>query len=160
MDDVHFTCMGYALEEAQKAFAKTEVPVGAVVIYGGEVIGRGHNQRETLQSPIAHAEILALEEAARRLKRWRLENASVYVTLEPCPMCAGAMVLARIKELYFALKDPKSGACGTLLNVANDLRLNHRIEVREGMRAEESLHLLQSFFKEQREALKYRPKII
>jgi tRNA(adenine34) deaminase len=138
--------MGLALETAQAAAAAGEVPVGAVVVHGDRIIGRAHNLRETEQDPTAHAEIVALREAARALGSWRLNECTLYVTLEPCPMCIGAAVNARLRHLVFGCSDPKAGAVGTLYNIADDRRLNHRIEVRSGVLAEESAAVLRAFF--------------
>ncbi|MCL6613687.1 MAG: tRNA adenosine(34) deaminase TadA [Firmicutes bacterium] len=145
MSDVGF--MRAALAEAEKALAMDEVPVGAVVVAGGEIIGRGHNRRETEGDPTAHAEILALREAARRRGHWRLHGTTLYVTLEPCPMCAGALVNARVDRLVFGAIDPKAGAAGTLFNLVEDPRLNHRLEVTGGVLGEEAAELLRRFFR-------------
>ncbi len=144
MDDDHW--MGLALEEAERAAAEGEVPVGAVVIHGAQVIGRAHNLREKDGDPLAHAEVLALRQAARALGDWRLECCTLYVTLEPCAMCAGALVNSRVERLVFATRDPKAGFCGSLGNLVQDDRLNHRLEVVEGVRQEESATLLKTFF--------------
>jgi tRNA(adenine34) deaminase len=149
--------MGLALEEARKALALDEVPVGAIVIQGTEVVGRGFNQRERLKSPIAHAEILAINQAAETLGTWRLNDTVLYATMEPCAMCAGALVLARIQKVIFAVRDAKGGACGTVFNVVNDRRINHRVEIVEGIRAEESREIIQSFFREKRRQKKLNP---
>ena len=143
--------MRKALAEAEAAFREGEVPVGAVVVSGGRIIGRGHNQMEGLADPTAHAEILAIGAAAMHLKSWRLTGASLYVTVEPCPMCAGASVLARIKRLVYGVRDPKTGACGSLFNIVQDHRLNHRLEVTEGVLAEQASELLRSFFQQLRQ---------
>jgi tRNA(adenine34) deaminase len=142
--------MREALAEARKAFAKDEVPVGAVVVKDGRVIGRGHNLRETLKDPTAHAEIIALREAAGEVGSWRLNGTTVYVTLEPCPMCAGALVLARIERLVFGAYDPKAGAVASLMGILSDERLNHQVEYTGGVLAKESQDLLREFFKERR----------
>ncbi|MEO0074784.1 MAG: tRNA adenosine(34) deaminase TadA, partial [candidate division WOR-3 bacterium] len=125
----HAYWMQEALLEAQKAFAADEVPVGAVVVYENKIIGRGYNQTETLHDPTAHAEIIALSAAANYLKSWRLSNTSVYITLEPCVMCTGALILARIKRLIFGAYDTKFGACGSVYNIPHDNFLNHTFEV-------------------------------
>lgn len=143
--------MRAALQEAVKAFRKKEVPVGAVVVHQDKIIGRGHNQTESLRDATAHAEILAIGAAANYLNSWRLSDAVLYVTLEPCPMCAGAMVMSRIKKLVFGAYDPKAGACGSLYNIIQDKRLNHQIEVLPEVLKEECSALLQTFFKERRE---------
>lgn len=138
--------MREALAEAQRAAEIGDVPIGAVVVRGGEVIGRGHNRREADRDPLAHAELLAIREAARRMGGWRLTECTLYCTLEPCPMCAGALVNSRIERLVFGAPDPKAGWCGTLGNLAQDPRLNHRLEVTAGVLAEESAALLRGFF--------------
>ena len=139
--------MRVALQEASLALEKKEVPVGAVVVYQDKVIGRGHNQTETLNDPTAHAEILAIGAAANYLNSWRLSEAVLYVTLEPCAMCAGAIVLARIKKLVFGAFDPKAGACGSLYNLVQDGKLNHQVEVVPEVLKEDCSGLLQTFFK-------------
>src|SRR5438094_1144345 len=144
------TWMAEAQAEARKAAADGEVPIGAVVVYDGRIVGRGRNARETRRDPTAHAEVLALQEAARSLQRWRLTGATVYATLEPCPMCAGALVNARVDRLVYAVADPKAGAAGTLFDVTRDARLNHRIEVVSGVMAAECGELLSSFFRSRR----------
>lgn len=139
--------MREALAEAEQALGTGDVPVGAVVVdAGGEVIGRGRNAREATGDPTAHAEILALRQAAMQRGEWRLDGCSLVVTLEPCTMCAGALVLARIQRLVFGADDPKAGAVGSLWDVVRDRRLNHRPEVRRGVAAEESFVLLRAFF--------------
>jgi len=138
--------MQEALVEARQAAARGEVPVGAVVVREGEVIGRGFNRRESDGDPLAHAEILAIRAAAHAVGDWRLGGCDLYVTLEPCAMCAGAMVNSRIERLIFAARDPKAGYCGSLGNLVQDARLNHRVEIVEGVLAEESGALLRRFF--------------
>jgi tRNA(adenine34) deaminase len=143
--------MGLALDEARAAYAAAEVPIGAVVVQPDHgVIGRGHNQRERRQDPTAHAEIIALAQAAAALRSWRLEGCSIYVTLEPCPMCAGAIVQARVPLVVYGCTDPKAGACHTLYQITDDPRLNHRCRVVGGVRAEECADLLRRFFQERR----------
>ena len=144
--------MRVALREAEEAARRDEVPVGAVVVHGGKVIGRGHNQREMLKDPTAHAEMIAITPAAAALEGWRLEGATLYVTLEPCVMCAGAIVNARIPRVVFGTLDPKAGACGSLYQVGLDPRLNHRFEVLGGVLAEECAALLREFFSRKRES--------
>ena len=139
-----------ALGEAYAAKEADEVPIGAVVVHNGRIIGRGHNQREMLQDPTAHAEMLAITAAATAMGSWRLEGCSLYVTLEPCPMCAGAIVLARIPRVVYGATDPKAGACDTLYNITSDDRLNHVAEVTSGVMADECADLLRSFFASQR----------
>jgi tRNA(adenine34) deaminase len=142
--------MGLALDEAQVARAEGEVPVGAVVLVGGRVVARGHNQRESTKDPTAHAELSAIRAAAATLGRWRLDDATVVVTLEPCGMCAGAMVNARIARVIFGAADPKWGSCGSLYNLGADPRLNHEFEVVAGVRAHECAALLTDFFTDRR----------
>jgi tRNA(adenine34) deaminase len=148
MDDIHF--MEEAIKEARKAFEKDEPPVGAVIVKDRDIIARGHNLRESLQDPTAHAEMLAIRAAALRLGRWRLGDCVIYVTLEPCIMCAGAMVLARLERLVYGAHDPKAGAVGSLMNLVSDERLNHQIEVTSGVLAAESGALLREFFSSRR----------
>jgi tRNA(adenine34) deaminase len=143
-DDERF--MRQALAEAGQAAASADVPIGCVIVRDGRVIGRGFNQRELLQDPTAHAEIIAITAAAAEAGSWRLERCTLYVTLEPCAMCAGAVVLARIPRLVFGAPDPKAGACGSLMNVADDARLNHRAEIRGGVLADDCGEKLRSFF--------------
>jgi tRNA(adenine34) deaminase len=142
--------MRQALAEAKLALKKDEVPVGAVVVYEDKVIGRGHNQVETLKDPTAHAEIIAIGAAAGYLGSWRLSEATLYVTLEPCAMCAGALVLSRVDRLVFGTRDPKAGACGSLFNIVQDPRLNHQLEVISNVLEEECGLLLQTFFEKVR----------
>ena len=144
--------MGLALEEAAAALAHGDVPIGAVVVHGGEVIARRHNERERLPDPTAHAEILALSDAARHLGTWRLSEATLVVTLEPCPMCAGALVAGRLGRVVFGAPDLKAGACGSLYNLCTDPRLNHEVAVTANVRAEEAAALLTGFFAERRGA--------
>jgi len=139
--------MKLALSEAEKARDKGEVPIGAVIVTDGRVIARGHNLRESKNDPTAHAEIIAIRKAAKKLNSWRLINSTLYVTVEPCVMCIGAIVLARIPRLVFGCLDPKGGAVGSLYDISNDKRLNHRVEVRSGVMAEEAQALLKDFFK-------------
>ena len=147
-DDIHW--MTAALEEADKALRHGDVPVGAVVVKDGEIVGRGHNRREVDGDPLAHAELLALAEAAKREGGWRLIGSVLYVTLEPCAMCAGALVNSRLDAVVFAARDPKAGYCGSLGDLVRDSRLNHRLEVREGVLAEEASEKLKSFFRDLR----------
>jgi tRNA(adenine34) deaminase len=143
--------MALALEEAAAAAAHDDVPIGAVVLVGGEVVARRHNERERLADPTAHAELLAIRDAAAAAgDGWRLMDATVVVTVEPCPMCAGALVAARVRRLVFGAFDPKAGACGSLYNLCTDPRLHHEIEVVSGVMAAESAALLQDFFAELR----------
>lgn len=138
--------MALALAQAREAAEKGEVPVGAVVVCDGEVVGAGHNRREELQSPLAHAEIAAIEAASRRLGTWRLTECDLYVTLEPCVMCVGAILQARIRRLVFGCLDPKAGAVRSLYRLCEDERLNHRLPVTGGVAAEECARLLSEFF--------------
>jgi tRNA(adenine34) deaminase len=142
--------MRRALLEARQAADEGEVPVGCVVVHEGRVIGRGHNRVEALQDPTAHAEILALTAAASTLGSWRLAGAEIYVTVEPCIMCAGALLLARIDRLYFGSPEPKFGACGSLVDAPNLAGLNHRMLVIPGILEEESAALMRDFFRERR----------
>jgi tRNA(adenine34) deaminase len=145
--------MSVALEEARAAAAHGDVPVGAVVLAGGEVVARRHNEREVAGDPTAHAEMLALRDAAKSLGGWRLSAATLVVTLEPCPMCAGALVAARIGRLVFGAADLKGGACGSLFNLCADPRLNHELPVTPGVMAGECGELLVRFFGERRDPL-------
>jgi tRNA(adenine34) deaminase len=142
--------MAVALTEAAQAPAHGDVPVGAVVVVEGRVVAARHNERELTGDPTAHAEVLALREAADSLHDWRLVDATLIVTLEPCPMCAGAAVAARVKRLVFGAPDPKAGACGSLYNLCADPRLNHEVEVTAGVRREQVSDLLSTFFANQR----------
>jgi tRNA(adenine34) deaminase len=144
--------MDDALAEARAAEAHDDVPVGALVIHQGQVIARAHNERELRQDPTAHAEILALRGAAAELGSWRLDDCIMYVTLEPCAMCAGALVLARLPILVYGAADPKAGAVGSLMDIPRDERLNHRVHVVSGVREEECGGLLRRFFYRRREA--------
>jgi tRNA(adenine34) deaminase len=145
------TYMSLALAEAQRAGAIGEVPIGAVVVCDGALVASGHNRREIDCDPAGHAEFLAIRSASAALERWRLSDCTVYVTLEPCPMCAGLMHQARIARCVFAAADPKAGALGTLYDLSSDERLNHRFEVTSGILADESAALLQGFFRQLRE---------
>jgi tRNA(Arg) A34 adenosine deaminase TadA len=145
------TFMAMALSEARSAEEIGEVPIGAVVVCEGAVVATGHNRREIDYDPTGHAELIAIREAAQRLGRWRLSDCTVYVTLEPCPMCAGAMHQARIARCVYAAPDPKAGALGTLYDLSDDERLNHRFEVTSGVLGEESAELLRAFFQRLRE---------
>jgi len=147
-DDASY--MKDALKEARRAAAEGEVPVGAVVVKDGRIIGRGHNQRERLHDPTAHAEMIAVTQAAAAVGSWRLDGTTMFVTLEPCPMCAGALVNGRVGRLVYGADDPKAGACGTLMDVVNDRRLNHRMPVTRGVLAEECGGILRTFFRARR----------
>ena len=148
--------MREALKEAQKAYDQAEVPIGAVVVCNGEVIGRGHNLREKEQDATLHAEIKAIRQANQHLGSWRLEDCELFVTLEPCPMCSGAMILARMKKVIFGAFDPKAGTAGTFMNLLQDSRFNHQVEVEQGVLEEECQEILRSFFKGLRERNKKR----
>ena len=149
-NDKDIRLMQEALKEAEIAYSHQEVPVGAVVVYQNKIIGRAHNQKEELQDPTAHAEILAIQQAAKYLGSWHLEDIDIYVTLEPCPMCAYAMLQARIKRLIFRASDPKAGAAGSIINIVQDKRFNHQIEVVGGVLKKECSLILQKFFQEKR----------
>ena len=145
-----FPFMHAALAEAYAALEHDDVPVGAVVVKDGRIIARGHNQREQLKDPTAHAEMIALTSAAAHVQHWRLDGCTLYVTLEPCAMCAGALVLARVERLVFGATDPKAGACGSLYEIPTDARLNHRISITRGVLAQECGEALTEFFAKQR----------
>ncbi|MFT7616664.1 MAG: tRNA(adenine34) deaminase [Planctomycetota bacterium] len=147
----HDAFMRIALKEASYALEEGEVPVGAVIVKDGRIIGRGHNQRETLKDPTAHAEMIAITQAAAELENWRLTGATMYVTLEPCPMCSGALVNARIKRIVFGASDPRAGGCGSMVNLVQDERLNHQIELVHSVLTEECSGILQDFFRSRRE---------
>ena len=142
--------MQMAIEQAKIAEENGDVPIGAVIVYKNQIIAKAYNQREQLADPTAHAEIIALTQAAAFLESWRLIGCTMYVTLEPCPMCAGALVLARIDRLVYGCDDPKSGAVSSLYNIVTDNRLNHIVEVANGVLADECSELLQNFFQERR----------
>jgi len=142
--------MALALKEAAKAALIEEVPVGAVIVKNGRVIAKAHNLREKRGDATAHAELLAIQKACKRLGGWRLEDAELFVTLEPCPMCAGAILQARVKRLIFGASDPKAGAVGSLLNLLQDSRFNHQVEVKGGVCANESSRMLKEFFARKR----------
>ena len=154
MDDGHFPRHEYfmrlALREAERAAAHGDVPVGCVIVLGGEVIAAAGNERELRNSPLAHAEMIAIEQAARHMGSWRLLNTVLYVTMEPCPMCAGGIVQARIPHLVWGAPDEKAGAAGTLYNVCQDERLNHCLEITSGVLADDSVALLRDFFEARR----------
>lgn len=153
LSGVHEHFMREALKEARLAFEKGEVPVGAVVVYRQKIVGRAHNQMDSLHDPTAHAEMIAITQAAEAMARGKedhrgsLEGATLYVTMEPCPMCAGALVLSKAKAVVFGIKDPKAGACGSLFNLVADDRLNHQLQVRGGLLADEARLFLQEFFR-------------
>lgn len=139
--------MREALKEAQKAYDKLEVPVGAVIVKNGKIISRAHNLKETKFDTTKHAEILAIQKASRKLKSWRLLDCEMYVTLEPCSMCAGAIIQSRIKKIYIGAKDPKTGAVGSVLNLLEDYEFNHKVEVETGILEKECEKILKDFFK-------------
>ncbi len=144
------TYMREALAEAQKAGVKGEIPIGAIIEKDGQIVGRGHNLTETAKDPTAHAELIAIREAAQTLGGWRLLGCNLYVTVEPCAMCAGAMVWSRIAKVYIGTMDPKAGACGSVLNIIQEEALNHRVEVERGLLQEDCRQLVQEFFRELR----------
>ena len=146
-----------ALKEAKEAFEEDEVPVGAIIVSQKRIIAKAHNQIERLKDPTAHAEMIAITRAASTLGSKWLNEASIYVTIEPCSMCAGALVLARIKNIVYGAQDPKTGACGSVVNIVNHKKLNHHIAVRAGLLEEESSFLLKEFFKKKRKKADYKP---
>lgn len=156
MDDERF--MRIALEQAEAAAAADEAPVGAIVVSGGRILGSARNEREALRDPTAHAEMIAITQAASALQSWRLENCTLYVTLEPCPMCAGAIVLARIPRVVFGALDPKGGAVRSLYRLLEDERLNHRVDVVEGVLAAPCGQVLSDFFRAKRDSRKRPPQ--
>jgi tRNA(adenine34) deaminase len=139
--------MREALREAVKAFEADEVPIGAVIVYNKKIIARAHNQIKTLKDPTAHAEMIAITQAASFLKNERLLDTTMYVTIEPCAMCAGALVLARVKNLVFGAQDKKAGACGSVINIANNKKLNHKLIVKSGIMEDDCRNILKEFFK-------------
>jgi len=150
--EIHENFIRQALAEAEAALKADEVPVGAIIIHQGRVVGAAHNQREGLRDPTAHAEMIAITQAAASLESWRLEECTLYVTLEPCPMCAGAIVQARIPRVVFGARDPKGGAVQTLFQLLSDPRLNHQAEITGGVLEQECGELLTRFFREKRVA--------
>lgn len=146
--------MKEALKEAQKAYDKLEVPVGCVIVKDGKIIARAHNQKETKIDTTKHAEILAIQKASKKLESWRLLDCEMYVTLEPCPMCAGAIINSRIKKVYIGTKDEKTGACGSKLNLLEDYTFNHKVEIETGIMKNECEEILKKFFKELRKIKK------
>ena len=158
-DETKYRFMFAALQEAEKALEESEVPIGAVVVQDNKIIGRGYNQVERLKDATAHAEMIALTAAANHIGNWRLTDCSIYVTLEPCVMCTGALLSSRVKELYFSIYDTKFGACGSVYNLAEDRKTNHKINVYSGIYAEESKKLLQEFFNQlkNKSKLKFSP---
>lgn len=148
MEISHEKWMQLAVEQAYKAKEKDEVPIGCIIVHDGTVIGTGYNQRETKQQSAAHAELIAIQQACEYIGSWRLENCTLYVTLEPCPMCAGAIVQSRIPRVVFGAIDPKAGCAGTLMNLLEEERFNHRAEVTHGILEEVCANLLTTFFRE------------
>jgi len=148
--NIHDLYMKQALEEARKAFDEEEVPVGAVIVYRDKIIGRAHNQIKTLKDPTAHAEMIAITQAAAYLKNERLNECDLYVTIEPCSMCTGAAVLARLKTIVYATEDPKTGACGSAINLVKPGLFNHTVEVISGIMAPECRNIIQEFFLKKR----------
>ncbi len=146
--------MREALKEAKKAYEKKEVPVGAVIVKNEKIIARGHNLKETKKDTIKHAEMIAIQKAEKKEKAWRLEDCELYVTLEPCTMCAGAIINSRIKKVIIGTMDPKSGACGSILNLFEDYKFNHKVEYETGIMKEECEKILKDFFKNLRQAKK------
>ena len=147
----HEYYMKQALKEAQKAYKKAETPVGAVIVRDGKIISRGHNDKELKNDPTCHAEINAIRKAAKKLDSWRLNDCDLYVTLEPCTMCAGAIIQARIRNLYIGTMDPKAGAVGSVIDVLGIQQFNHRVYVENGILTKESSDILKKFFRELRE---------
>ena len=143
--------MQEALKEAKKAYKKLEVPVGAIIVKNGEIISKAHNLKETKNDTTKHAEILAIQRASKKLKSWRLLDCEMYITLEPCSMCAGAIINSRVKKIYIGALDYKTGAAGSVLNLFEDYKFNHKVEVEKGILQEECENLLKSFFKELRQ---------
>ena len=146
--------MRQALKEAEKAYKKLEIPVGAIIVKDGKIIARAHNQKETKTDATKHAEILAIQKASKKLNSWRLLDCEMYVTLEPCAMCAGAMINARIKKVYIGTMDEKTGAVGSVFNLFEDYRFNHKVEVEKGILKQECEDILKKFFKELRKMKK------
>jgi len=146
--------MSAALEEAEKAKMLGEIPIGAVIVKDGEIVGRGHNLTESSCDPTAHAEMMAIRQASANLGGWRLIGCEMYVTVEPCSMCAGAIVWSRIEKLYIGTMDPKGGACGSIFNIVQEQRLNHFVEIETGLMEEQCRHILKSFFQRRRKEIK------
>lgn len=154
MENIDEYYMELAIREARKAMEQEEVPIGAVIVLDHKVISSAHNLRETTQKATTHAELLAIEKACEEIGSWRLENATLYVTLEPCPMCSGAILLSRIKRVVYGAKDPKAGCAGTLMNLLQDSRFNHQSEVKNGVLEDECGELLRTFFRNLRQKKK------
>jgi tRNA(adenine34) deaminase len=151
--------MREAIKEAKKAEERSEVPIGAVIVMEGRIVARAYNLRETEQNAIAHAELLAIDQACKDIGSWRLEESTLYVTLEPCPMCAGAIILARVKRVVYGAADPKGGCCGTLMNLLGDERFNHQSEVTSGVLEKECGQMLSDFFRGIRERKRHEKKM-
>ena len=151
-DDSYF--MKLALNEANKAFLKDEVPVGAVIVKDGMVLSKGHNLKESKNDPTAHAEIIAIKKACKKIKSWRLNGCKIYVTIEPCPMCAGAIIASRVEEVIYGVSDEKGGSFGTILNLSNVSGLNHKVNVKSNVLANECSMIIKNYFKNKREVKK------
>lgn len=145
--------MNEALKEARKAYNKEEIPVGAIIVKNGEIIARGHNQKEYKKDSTKHAEIIAINKACKKLEAWRLTNCEMYITLEPCAMCAGAIINSRIKKIYIGTMDPKTGACGSVLNLLKDFTFNHNVEIETEIVQQDCEKILKEFFKTLREKM-------
>lgn len=154
--DIHEKYMKQALKEAKKAYEKLEVPVGAVIVKDGKIIAKAHNQKETKFDTTKHAEILAISKASKKLGSWRLNDCEMYVTLEPCPMCAGALIQSRIKKVYIGANDEKTGAIGSVFNLLTDYKFNHTVEFEKGILKNECKKVLQDFFVELRDSKKHK----
>lgn len=153
-EKIHEYYMKQALKEAEKAYKKLEVPVGAIIVKNGKIIARAHNQKEEKKDTTKHAEILAIQKASKKLQSWRLIDCEMYITLEPCSMCAGAIINSRIKKIYIGANDEKTGAAGSVLNLFNDYKFNHKVEVEKGLLKKECEKILKDFFKELRKLKK------
>ena len=154
MEDINNKFMKSALKEAEKSYDKEEIPVGAVIVKDGKIIARGHNLKETKNDTTNHAEIIAIRKASKKLKSWRLTGCTMYVTLEPCTMCAGALIQARLDNVVIGTMDEKTGACGSVLNVLEEYKFNHKVEIEKGVMEKECKEILQKFFKELRDKKK------
>ena len=153
---MHEEFMQEALKEAKKAYKKLEIPVGAIIVKDGEIIAKAHNIKEEKKDTTKHAEILAIQKASKKLESWRLNDCELYVTLEPCPMCAGAIIQSRIKKVFIGAMDEKTGACGSVLNLFKDYKFNHNVEVEYGILKSDCEEILKKFFKELRELKKLK----
>ena len=156
MDRIKQKFMKEALKEAKKAYEKGEIPVGAVIVKNNKIISRGHNLKETKNDTTKHAEIIAIQKASKKLNSWRLIDCEMYITLEPCSMCAGALINSRIKKIYIGTADKKTGACGSVLNLLQDYKFNHKVEIEKGILQNECEYILKEFFKELRKVKKKR----